>query len=192
MQFVTHSLYFFILNHDSYHIPEKDFSRIFTDVQGYGTVFLDRIRERQWYKLVYNNTDLDAYYFPDLVKEFYLGIVVTTIDHDHFIVHLDQGDLEVTGGTIEEATQISSSPQHAAPLPLINYMTLMGVRCTQLDRGVRANTIFCNIHCVGRWIQRNILGIDHTTSFYRHALQIIHSLMTSQHTAVSTPYFSSS
>ena len=41
--------------------PEKDFSRIFSDVHGYGTVFLDQIRERQCYGLVYDNTDLDAY-----------------------------------------------------------------------------------------------------------------------------------
>ena len=48
--------------------PDKDFSQIFSDVHGYGTVFLDRIRERQWYGLVYDNTDLDTYYCPDLVK----------------------------------------------------------------------------------------------------------------------------
>ena len=86
-------------------------------------MFLDRIRERQWFELVYNNTDLDAYYFPDLVKEFYLGIDVATIDHDHFVVHLDHRDLKVTRDTIEAATQIPSSPQHAAPLSLIDYMT---------------------------------------------------------------------
>jgi len=39
-----------------------------------------------------------------------LGIDVATIDHDHFVVHLDHGDFEVTRGTIEEATQIPSSP----------------------------------------------------------------------------------
>jgi len=60
-------------------------------------------------------------------------------------------------------------------------MTLIGVRCTELDRGVQANTIFQNIHCVGHWIQRNILCIDHTTSFYKPTLQIIHSLMKRQH-----------
>ena len=86
--------------------------------------------------MVYDNTNLDAYYCPDLVKKFYLGINVITIDHDHFVVHLDYRDLEITRGTIEEVTQISSSPQHVAPLPLINYMTLMGVHCTKLDRGV--------------------------------------------------------
>ena len=75
-----------------------------------------------------------------------------------------------------------SPPQHIAPFPLHEYMTLMGVRCTKQDRGLRANTTFRNIHCVGRWIQRNILGIDLTTSFNRPALQIIHSLMTRQHT----------
>ena len=48
--------------------------------------------------------------------------------------------------------------------------------------GSRRAQYFCNMHCVGRWIQRNILGLDHTTSFNRPVLQIIHSLMTMQHT----------
>ena len=67
---------------------------------------VDRIRERQWYGLVYDNTDLDTYYCPDLVTKFYLGIDVATIDHDQFVIHLDHGALVVTRGTIEEATQI--------------------------------------------------------------------------------------
>ena len=36
----------------------KDFSRILNDVQGYGTIFLDRIREKQWYDLAYDNSDV--------------------------------------------------------------------------------------------------------------------------------------
>jgi len=41
---------------------EKDFSRIINYIHGYGTIFLDHIKKRQWFGLVYNNTDLDAYY----------------------------------------------------------------------------------------------------------------------------------
>ena len=88
----------------------------------------------------------------------------------------------VTTETIQEVTQMPSPPQHIAPLPLIEYMTLIGTRCTGQDRGLQASTTFRNIHCVSRWIQHNILGIDHTTSFNKPALQIIHSLMTRQHT----------
>ena len=73
-------------------------------------MFLDQIRERQWYGLVYDNTNLDVYCCPDLVKKIYLGIDIATINHYHIVAHLDHGDLEVTWGTIEEATQISSSP----------------------------------------------------------------------------------
>ena len=58
----------------------------------------------------------------------------------------------------------------------------MGARCTEQDRGLKASTTFRNVYCVGRWIQRNILGLDHTTSFNRPVLQIIHDLMTRQHT----------
>ena len=42
--------------------------------------------------------------------------------------------------------------------------------------------MFRNVHCVGRWIQRNILGLEHQSSFNRPVLQIIHDLMTHQHT----------
>ena len=134
---------------------EKDFSRIFNVVQGYGTLFLDRIRERQWCGLVYDNITVEAYYCQDLVKQFYLGIDIATIDHNHFVVHLGHGDFEVTRDTIEENPN-PIVPSACCPLPLIEYLTLMGERCTELDHGVRANTTFRNIHCVGRWIQRNI------------------------------------
>ena len=102
--------------------------------------------------LIYNNTDLDAYYCPELVKKFYFGTDVTTINLDlnQFLVHLDHGDLLVTVETIREVTQISASSQHAAPLPLINYMTLMGARCTKMDHGLWASTTFCNINYVAR------------------------------------------
>ena len=106
---------------------EKDFSRIFNDIHGYGTVFLDRIRKRQWCGLVYNNTDLDTYYCPKLVKKFYLGINATIINLDvnQFLVYLNHRDLLVSLETIEEVTQILAPPLHVASLPLIDYMILM-------------------------------------------------------------------
>jgi len=108
---------------------EKDFSWIFNDVNGYGRIFLDRIREQNWYELVYDNSNVDAFYCPDLVKNFYLGIDTTTIDLDHnqFLVHLEHGDLLVTPATIEEVTQIPVSLMHVAPIPFIDYMLLIGV-----------------------------------------------------------------
>jgi len=85
---------------------EKDFSRILNDIQGYEIVFLDRIRERQWYGLVYENSDGDTFYCPDLVRKFYLGIDTDSIklDLNQFIVHLYHGDLLVTIETIAEVT----------------------------------------------------------------------------------------
>ena len=47
---------------------EKDFSRIFTDINGYGHVFLDRIREWNWFTLVYDNSEYEVYYCPELVN----------------------------------------------------------------------------------------------------------------------------
>ena len=63
-------------------------------------------------------------------------------------------------------------------------MAIMGIRCIEYDHGLKASTTFRNVHCVGRWIQRNIIGLDHTISFNRPVLQIINSLMTRQHTVI--------
>ena len=40
---------------------EKNFVRIFMDVNNYGTIFLDRIREWNWFGLVYDNEDSNVY-----------------------------------------------------------------------------------------------------------------------------------
>jgi len=40
------------------------FSKILMDVNGYGTIFINRIRERHWYGLVSDNEDGDAFYYP--------------------------------------------------------------------------------------------------------------------------------
>jgi len=163
---------------------EKNFASVFIDVHGYGTIFLDRIREKNLFGLVYDNEDGDAYYCPDLVTQFYTHIDTSTFDHDllSFIVHFDSGDIVVNINTIKMITQIPCPPQYDAPLPIIEYMTVMGVRCEEKDLGLKVSTTFRNVHCVGRWVQRNILGLDHTTSFNRPVLQIVHSLMTKQHT----------
>ena len=74
------------------------------------------------------------------------------------------GDIVITPPLLEEFTYVPYNPHHRDPLPLIDYMTVMGACCTEQDRGLKASTTFRNVHCVGRWIQRNILGLDHTTS----------------------------
>ena len=143
---------------------EKDFGRILCDVNGYGHVFLERIRARNWYSLVYDNTETDAFYCPELVTMFYTHLDQASIDPHmyQFTVHMPTGDLLVTLPLLEEVTTVPSITQHSEPLPLIDYMTVMGARCTEQDRGLKASTMFRNVHCVGRWIQRNILGLDHT------------------------------
>jgi len=163
---------------------EKDFFKIFNDIHGYGTVFLDRIRERQWYELVYDNSDVDTFYCSDLVRKFYLRIDIDFINLDlnQFLVHLDHGIFWSPLRLLRKSRRCLPLLKTVTPFPLIEYMTLMGARCTEQDCGLRASTTFRNIHCVGCWIQCNILDIDHTTSFNRPALQIIHSLMTRQHT----------
>jgi len=90
---------------------EKKFARVFMDVNSYGTIFIDRIRERNWFGLVHDNEDSDVYYYPNLVTQFYTHIDTSTIDHDlhTFIVHFNSGDFVVNISTIEMVTQISSS-----------------------------------------------------------------------------------
>ena len=70
----------------------------------------------------------------------------------------------VNVNTLEMVTHVPCLPQHDALLPLIEYMTVMGVRCEKKDCGLKVSTIFCNVYFVGRWVQRNILGLDHTTT----------------------------
>ena len=150
------------------------------DIHGYGTIFLDRIRERNWFRLVYDNEDGVAYYCPKLVTQFFTQIDTNTIDLDQqtFIVHFETGDIIVNINTLWIVTHIPCLPQHDTPFPIIEYMTAMGVRCEEKDHGLKANTTFQNVHCVGRWVQCNILGLYHTITFNRPVLQIMHSLMT--------------
>jgi len=99
---------------------EKDFARLFSDIHGYGHIFLNRIREWNWYTLVYDNSDHEAYYCPELVKLFYAHIDQASIDFDNhqFTVHLPTGDIIVTVDMLEDYTQVPSNPHHSDPLPL--------------------------------------------------------------------------
>ena len=163
---------------------ERDFSILLNDSGGYGHIFVDRIRAWNWYSLVYDNNDYDAYYCPDLVTTFYNSIDHASVNFDthQFVVHMPFGDIFVTIPLIAEITNVPIHPHHSDPLPLLDYIPIMGVRCTIQDRGLKANTTFRNVHCIGRWVQRNIFGLDHQSSFNRPVLQIIHDLMTHNHT----------
>ena len=100
---------------------EKDFSRIMNDVNGYSHVFMDRIRECHWYDLVYDNSESDAYYCPNLVKIFYTCINTFTIDHDHnqFIVNFDTGDFLVSIDTIKRSHKSQIHHNTPNPFPLL-------------------------------------------------------------------------
>jgi len=104
--------------------------------------------------LVYDNSEYEAYYCPELVKIFYSSIDQTSIDLDahQFTVHLATGDIIVTTDMIKNYTQVPSNSHHSKPLPLIEYMTIIGARWTEQDCGLKASTTFRNMHCVRRWI----------------------------------------
>ena len=55
---------------------------------------------------------------------------------------------EITIDMIEDYTQVPSSPHHSEPLPLIEYMSIIGDSYTEQDRGLKASVIFRNVHCV--------------------------------------------
>ena len=163
---------------------ERDFSALFNEGGGYGHIFVDRIRAWNWYTLVFDHNEHEAFYCLDLVNTFYNSIDYASVSHDpyQFVSRMPFGDIWVTLPLLEQITHAPIISQLSDPLPLIDYLTIMGVRCTTQDRGLKAQSTFRNIHCVGRWIQRNILGLDHTTTFNRPVLQIIHDLMTQHHT----------
>ena len=52
-------------------------------------------------------------------------------------MHFDTSDIIVTVDMIEDYTQVSSLPQHSEPLPLIEYMVIMGARCKEKDHWLR-------------------------------------------------------
>ena len=72
---------------------EKDFSRILSDITGYGHVFLDKIKQWNWFTSVYDNLEYEVDYCPTLIKIFYSNIDPTTIDLDanKFTVHCRLG-----------------------------------------------------------------------------------------------------
>jgi len=103
---------------------EKNFARSFTDIHGSCTIFLDHIRERNWFGLVYDNEDGNAYYSPKLVTQFYTQIDTNTIDHDHhnFVVHFESRDIVVSINTLKIVTHVPCPSRHDATLPPIEYM----------------------------------------------------------------------
>ena len=97
---------------------EKDYSKILCDTNGYGHIFIDRIRAWDWYSLVYDNTDNDAFYCPDLVTSFYNSIDHASVDLNtyQFTVHMPLGDIFITLPLLEELTHVPIYPQHSDPL----------------------------------------------------------------------------
>jgi len=93
-------------------------------------MFVDRIREQGWYRLVYDNIDVDGFYHPDLVKKVYVNIDPSTINIDlnQFVVHFNSSNLIISIDLIHELTQLLISPQNVAPLVLIDLHALDGYK----------------------------------------------------------------
>ena len=76
---------------------------------------------------MYNKTDVDVFYYPDLVKRFYECLDLTTINlnQHQFMVHFDSSDLLISVDYIHEFTQLPIHPNQSTQLALIDYMPLM-------------------------------------------------------------------
>jgi len=98
---------------------EKNFSRILNDLNGYGHVFVDHIGERWWYRLVYDNTDVDVFYCSDLARKFYTSIDTSSIDLDQnqFMINLESGDFLIIVKRIQEVTQLPTPHNTSHPWP---------------------------------------------------------------------------
>ena len=62
------------------------------------------------------------------------------LTHTHtyqFTVHMPLGDLIITLPLLEEHTHVPIHPQHSDPLPLIDYVTLMGLAALSRTVGLR-------------------------------------------------------
>ena len=72
------------------------------------------------------------------MKKFFIRIDPSTINlnQNRFVVHFDSGDLIVTLDLIQEVTQLPIPTHHAAPMAFIDYLTLMGIQCMEMDRGL--------------------------------------------------------
>ena len=81
------------------------------------------------------------------------------LDQNRFVIHFDSGNLIITLDLIQKVTQLLIPIHHIAPMALIDYLPLMDIRCTEMNRGLRTSNTFRNVHDVRHWIQRNILGL---------------------------------
>ena len=44
--------------------------------------------------------------------------------------------------------------------------------------GIRAKTVYRNVYALCKWLNRNVLGVSHVSSFYNQVLYIAYILMT--------------
>ena len=148
------------------------------------------------------SNDMTMSLWIELEREIGILLYMTTLNLKHTIfLRLSRGSIHVLTPPPQILTTINSlctlilgtslllltytgphSLHHSEPLSLIEYMSIMGARCTKQDSGLKASTTFRNVHCNRRWVQRNNLGVNHTTLFNMPVLQIIYSLMTRQYT----------
>jgi len=156
---------------------EHNFFLIFEAI---GMYFVDHIRARNGDYLLYSNSY--EFYFTTLVKEFYDGFSVDNIDHDHEVIKVNRsGEIKIVNiQTISDLTSIliiESENQNLGNL--WDYMFLMGYHCKSSEGGgISAKTVYHNVYALGRWLDQNVLGVSHVSSFYNQALHIVHMKMT--------------
>ena len=70
--------------------------------------------------------------------------------------------------TISELTGISIVERWTQePRNLGNYMHLIGEHCkVPQGGGISAKTVYRNVYALCRWLNRNVMGVSHVSSFY--------------------------
>ena len=56
-----------------------------------------------------------------------MGLWANNFDTNQFMVHMPTGDLVIMIDILEDYTNVPNNPHHRDPLPLIDYMTVMGL-----------------------------------------------------------------
>jgi len=62
-----------------------------------------------------------------------------------------------------------------------DYIHLMGDHCKLAQGGgISAKLVYHNVYALCRWLNQNVLGVSHVSSFYNQVLHIVYILMTKE------------
>ena len=123
-----------------------------------------------------------SFYIPSLVQELYDGFTIDNIDRDRVVIEINwRCELRILH--IQTISEIIAIPivegGNQNPRKLEEYMSIKGDQCrSSQGGGISAKTVYRNVYVVCRWLNQNVFGVSHISSFYNQALHIVHMMMT--------------